>query len=122
MVFSCLMYSIGTGLFIGTKNYNSLVLGKALSGIAQAWVSSYAPVWINEFSPVSVRTTWMGYSQTCGIIGGVIGAVVGSIAADNEELGISDWFNWRTTLFIPAVGFTMIALTFFFIDNEVIDN
>lgn len=121
MVFSCLMYSLGTFLFIGTKNYSLLVLGKALSGIAQAWVSTYAPVWINEFSPISVRTVWMGCAQASGIIGGVVGAIIGSIAADNQELGIADWFDWRTTLFIPALGFTKIAITFFVIDNQVID-
>ena len=121
LVCCALLNSFGTFLFIGTKNYHLLVVGRAMTGICQAFISTYAPVWVNEFSPKVSKTTWMGYISGCGIFGGVMGAVVGSIAADNEQLGISTWFNWKTTLLFPATAFTKIALTFFCMSNLVLD-
>lgn len=121
LTFSALCNAIGTFLFIGSKNFYVMVFGRALSGIAQAWICTYAPVWINEFAPRAYQTTWMGLYQAVSIIGAVIGTVLGSIAADNRELGIQGWFTWRTTLFFPASAFLKLALTWYCMRNYVLD-
>ena len=121
LTFCALCNSLGLFLFISNKNYYIMVLGRALSGISQAWICTYAPVWINEFAPPARATTWMGISQAMAIIGGISGSVIGSIAADNHELGISDWFSWRTTLFFPASAFFKLAFTWYCLSNIVLD-
>ena len=84
LIFCALCNMIGTFMFISAHNYYIMVIGRALSGVAQAWVCTYGPVWINEFGPVERRATWMGIYTSFGIIGSVIGIILGSIAADNE--------------------------------------
>ena len=55
------------------------------------------------------------------VLGSVAGVVVGAIAAENEELGIASWFNWRVALSFPAAGFLKIATTWIFLHNAYLD-
>mmetsp|Transcript_16119 Transcript_16119/g.20478 ORF Transcript_16119/g.20478 Transcript_16119/m.20478 type:complete len:116 (-) Transcript_16119:887-1234(-) len=98
-----------------------MILGRGMGGLSQAMICTYSPVWINEFAPRTRQTTWMGMYQGFAITGGVIGSVIGAMAADNKDLGISDWFTWRTTLFFPASAFFKIALTWFCLHNLFLD-
>lgn len=61
-----------------------MVIGRALNGIAQAIISTYAPAWVNEFSSKANQTAWIASCQGFGILGIALGAIVGSIAADNR--------------------------------------
>ena len=121
LAFSAICNSIGTIMFIGSDNYYVMVMGRALSGVAQAWICTYSPVWINEFAPHAYATTWMGIYHACCIVGGVAGIALGSIAADNRELGIQNWFTWRTTLFFPSFAFLTLTLTWYCLRNMVLD-
>lgn len=51
LVLSALCNSIGTFLFIGVKDFYLMIVGRALSGLSQAMICTYAPVWISEFAP-----------------------------------------------------------------------
>ena len=54
-------------------------------------------------------------------MGGVAGTIIGSIAADNKELGIEGVFTWRHGLLFPAGAFLKLGLTWYCMDNKVLD-
>ena len=62
IVISQLCNAIGSLLFMATNDYWTLVAGRVLNGIAQAFLCTYAPVWINEFAPKANQTTWMAFT------------------------------------------------------------
>ena len=51
MILSAFGLSIGTFMFISSKKYSVLVIGRGFIGAAQAILGTYYPVWINEFAP-----------------------------------------------------------------------
>jgi len=63
----------------------------------------------------------MGLYQATAIIGGMSGSLIGAIAAENHNLGISDWYSWRVTLSFPAMAFLKIAGTWFCFYNLHMD-
>ena len=121
LTFSALCNALGTLLFISSKKYYIMLIGRVLTGLSQALIGTYVPVWINEFTPISQQTIWMGFYQAFAIIGAISGSVMGSIAADNTELGIAEWFSWRTTLAFPVSAFLKLSLTWLCLSNGVLD-
>ena len=61
LTFCGLMYAAGLFMFLLSVNFNFLVVGRSLSGLAQAIICAYGPVWVNEFAPRKSQATWMGF-------------------------------------------------------------
>ena len=55
------------------------------------------------------------------MIGIIIGYVVGALAADAEQFGIKDHFNWRRAIFLQGIALYIIAFCFAFFPNEKLD-
>ena len=51
----------------------------------------------------------------------VFGSVVASVAADNKELHLEKYIDWRITFIIVAVSFLVIGLAWINIDNRFLD-
>lgn len=46
-----ILNTVGALMVALLTNYQLLLAGRVLNGIAQAFTCSYSPVWINEFAP-----------------------------------------------------------------------
>lgn len=66
-------------------------------------------------------TLWMGSIPFSGVMGSTIGSLLASIAADNKQLGIEDWLNWRYCMLFPSLAFVMLASVWYTQKNKVLD-
>ena len=55
------------------------------------------------------------------MVGIIVGYMVGSLAADAEQFGIAEYFNWRRAIFTQGVALFIIAFFFMRYPNEKLD-
>lgn len=51
----------------------------------------------------------------------IVGYMVGALAADAEQFGIKEYFNWRRAIFTQGIALYFIAIAFLFYPNEKLD-
>ena len=121
LVICGLLNSIGFFMFMLTSNFDLLILGRVINGLAQSMLCPYMLAWVNEFSPHASQTAWMGAFQAANILGGACGTMIGAISVDDEVFGVSHIFTWRHCMLFPAIAFFVLALLWFYHSNEVLD-
>ncbi len=104
MTISLLLTSLLTMASALLSHFPSLVLARALLGMAAAGVPSLAMAYITE----EFQTEGIGKAMGFYISGTSIGGMVGRIA-----IGLlTDWFSWRTALFSTGAFSLLLSVIF----------
>ena len=100
----------GATLFAFGESAAALIAGRLLMGVGMA---------CNLMGPLKLVTTWFSplYFATLSAIFVSIGTA-GNIAAATPLVWLTEWFGWRTTFLLFAIGNLIIAILFFMIAKD----
>ncbi|KAH7883353.1 general substrate transporter [Phlebopus sp. FC_14] len=97
-----IIFCIGSGLQSGARNFNDLIIGRAIGGFGVGALSMLSPLYMAEISPPELRGSLMALEQLAIVLGVVFGFWVGFFTR-----GIVGSASWRIPLalqFLPGLS------------------
>ena len=100
----------GAVIFAYGESAAALIVGRSLLGVGMA---------CNLMGPLKLITTWFSplYFATLSAIFVSVGTA-GNIAAATPLVWLTEWFGWRTTFLLFAIGNLVIAVLFYLIARD----
>ncbi|KAH3678950.1 hypothetical protein WICMUC_001318 [Wickerhamomyces mucosus] len=111
LLFCNFFFTIGCFVCAIAPTVDYLILGRFISGIGGAGLTSLVTIATSDLIPLKSRGVYQGISNIAFGVGTAIGAIVGGLFADNESLG-----GWRGAFWIqiPLTLFSFGAIYLFF--------
>lgn len=96
-----------------TDQYSGLLLGRLLSGVAEASFAGLAPTVIDDIASKQYRTSWLSLFYACLPVGGAVGYVSGGVFATS---------SWRAGFFTEAVLMIPCIVVLYYIKPTNVPN
>jgi len=92
------IFCIGSGLQSGARNFDDLVIGRAIGGIGVGALSMLSPLYMAEISPPELRGSLLAIEQLSIVLGVVFGFWIGFLTRN-----ISGSASWRIPLVLQLI-------------------
>ncbi|MEX5258395.1 sugar porter family MFS transporter [Kocuria arenosa] len=99
-----ILFFVGTAFVVFTPNFEILVVGRILLGLAVGGASTVVPVFLSEMAPYEIRGSIAGRNEVAIVIGQlsafVINAIIGNVFSDTPGV----WRIMFAICALPAVA------------------